>query len=191
MKKWFLVAAVALSCAVIHADDIEKIETLSSKVILQNTDGYFVFSDGSCWKAIGFSKRWRSLSEWWNNVQLVPAHYECVPNDWFLGTQIEIYPKRQALKVDEADASNQEALKQCTHLLVNTRTAQVLFAIALTPAECIVQLSKEMHKDGYDQGFHKGRLETYTNATNIYNDGYAAGYKIGYAEGCKAVARDR
>jgi hypothetical protein len=191
MKKWVLVIAVVLSCSAVHANDVEKIETLSSKVILQNTDGYFVFSDGSCWKVIGFSARWRSLSEWWNNIQLVPANYGCVPNDWFLGTHIEVYPKRHALQVDEADASNHAALKQCTHLLVNTRTEQVLFAIALTPAECIVQLSKEMHKDGYDQGFHKGRLDTYTNAMNIYNDGYAAGCKIGYTEGYQAALRGR
>ena len=180
-------AMAILSCAAVRADVVEKIETLSSKVILQNTDGYFVLSDGSCWKVIGFSKRWRSLREWWNNVQLAPANYECVPNDWFLGTEIEVYSKRQALQVDEADASNQASLKQCTHLLVNTRTAHVLFAIALTPAECIVQLSKEMHKDGYDQGLHKGRVEGYANGAN----GYAVGYKVGYEEGHKAAAEGR
>src|SRR5690348_14947900 len=137
MRKMFAVAIAVFGLAAIDASEPEKIEALSAKIILQNSNGYYALSDGSCWKTIGFSKRWRTLSEWWNNVQLVPTYYECVPDDWFLGTQIEVYPKFGNLAVNEADASNQDALKQCTHLMVNTRTGQVLFAIALHPADCL------------------------------------------------------
>jgi len=185
MKKWFLI--MILSCSVICAEKPEKVETLSSKVICQNTNGYFVLSDGSCWKAISFSKRWRSLSEWWNSVQLVPANYECVPNDWYLGTQIEAYRKYGNLEVDESNASNQELLKQCTHLLVNSRTGQVLFAIALHPAECIVQLFTEAHEDGYNKGLYEGRLKNYQNSSDSYKSGYSEGYKDGYVKGFQAA----
>lgn len=187
MRNGFLITLVIFSCSVLCADYPERTGTLSSKVILQNTSGYFVLSDRSCWKAIGFATRWRTVSEWWNNVQLVPERYECIPNDWYLGTQIEVYSKYNNLEVSEANATNQEALKQCTHLLLNTRTGKVLFAVALEPAECIVQLFNEAYADGHDEGFTQGRLKSYQNATEIYNNGHAEGYKVGYAEGFRAA----
>lgn len=183
MKKCLLIMLV--SCGLICAEAPERIQTLSSKVICENTNGYFVLSDGSCWKAIGFSKRWRSLREWWNSVQLVPENYECVPNDWFLGTLIEVYRKHGNLEVDEGNAVNQETLKQCTHLLFNTRTGQVLFAISLHPAECIVQLFSEAHQDGYNKGFYEGRSKSYQNASDSFKNGYSEGYKDGYTKGLR------
>lgn len=158
----------------------ERVSVLSAKVVMQNSNGYFALADGSCWKAVPFSKRWRTLSEWWNNVQLVPKEYECVPNDWFLGTQINIYPKYGNLAVNLDDASNVEDLKQCTHLFLNTRTGQILFAIALHPADCIVQLFNDAHKDGYNKGYSEGRLKSYQNSTEVYNEGYRSGYLEGY-----------
>lgn len=186
MKKLFLIMLAVLSCSAISAGVPEKIELLSSKAILANTEGYYVLSDGSCWKVIGFSRRWRSFNEWWNGVQLVPKNYECVPNDWFLATEIEVYPKFENLQVNEADASNEEALKQCTHLLANSRTGQVLFAIALHPADCMVQVFNDAHADGYNKGYEKGRLDFYQNGADIYKSGHSEGYKAGYAEGLKA-----
>lgn len=153
----------------------EKSEALGAKVILKNGDGYFVLSDNSCWKAIYFSKRWRSVSEWWNDVKLIPENYECTPNDWTLGTPLELYPKWENLEVDEANAANQETLKQCTHLLVNSRTGQVLFAIALQPAECMIQLYNDAYKDGYNNAYDDG-----------YNAGHRDGHKVGYREGYNA-----
>ncbi len=188
MKKWTLLIIAIVSCAVGHTEEPEKVGALCSKAILRNTNGYFVLSDRSCWKAIGFSKRWRSLSEWWNDVKLAPEKYECVPNDWFLGTQIEVYPKVNNIDVSEANASNQDSLKQCTHLLVNSRTGQVLFAIALEPADCIVQLYNEAHEDGYTKGYEKGRQSSYQNANEIYKNGQADGYKTGYKDGYRAGA---
>jgi len=191
MKKWLLSIAALISCTVLHADYPEKVETLSSKVILQNTSGYFVLSDGTCLKAIPFSKRWRSLKEWWRNVQLVPKNYECVPNDWYLGSQIEVYSKYENLEVSEANASNQEDLKQCTHLLFNTRTGQVLFAIAMHPAECVVQIYNDSYKDGYTDGYTEGRMEKHKNATDIYNAGFADDQKAGYTEGYQAALKEK
>ncbi len=183
MKKWLVLAIALLSCVVVQASSIERIEVLSSKAILKNANGYFALSDGSLWKAVGFEKRWRTPSEWWNNVQLVPENYECVPNDWFLGAQIQIYSKYDNLEVNEANASNQEALKQCTHLLVNTRSGQVLFATELDPAECVIRLFNDAFQDGYQSGYSKGRLESYKDASEIYNSGHADGFKAGYEEG--------
>jgi hypothetical protein len=183
MIKSFCVAVMIFGCSVGYSDSPEKVAKLSSRVILENTDGYFALSDGSLWKVVGFSKRWRTLSEWWNNVQLTPKNYECVPGDWHLGTQIEIYAKNAHLNANEANASNQESLKQCSHLLVNTRTEQTLFAIALEPSEAIVQLFQDAHGDGYRKGFFQGRSDHYQSADSIYEDGYKNGYQKGYSEG--------
>lgn len=190
MKKCFLIAIALFGFSVTYANNPEKVEALSAKVILLNTNGYFALSDGSFWKVISFSKRWRTLTEWWNNVQLVPKNYECVPNDWFLGSQIEVYSKVTNLNIDEADAANQEDLRRCTHLLINSRTGQVLFAIALEPADCLVQLFNEAHEEGYNKGFNEGRMKGNQNATDIYNSGRAAGYRTGYAEGFQDAKRE-
>lgn len=184
MKKWVLIAL--LSCSFGYAGTPEKTGTLSSKVVLQNTSGYFVLSDRSCWKTFGFTKRWRSLSEWWQDAKLVPEKWESLPTDWHSGTQIEVYPKFGNLEVDEANASNQADLKQCTHLLVNTRTGKILFAIALEPSECVTMLHKESREEGYNEGYEKGRSNAYKNATDLFNKGREEGRKAGYAEGYKA-----
>ncbi|MBS0620910.1 MAG: hypothetical protein JSS61_05585 [Verrucomicrobia bacterium] len=189
MKNWCLVVIASLSCSVMYPSSAPDAEILSSKVILQNTNGYFVLSDRSCWKVIGFSPRWRSLSEWWNNVQLVPENYECVPNDWYLGTEIDVYSKYGNLQVSEANASNQEALKQCTHLFVNRRTGQVLFAIALEPAQCILDLHRDAHQDGYDEGYSFGRRAAHNSTAQAYENGHSDGYKVGYREGYQAGQR--
>lgn len=187
MKRSFLLILTIFTCSIVCADGPEKVGTLSSKIILQNTNGYFSLSDGSCWKVIGFSKRWRSLSEWWNGVELAPATYECVPNDWFLGAQIEAYPKFEKIEVSEANASNQDVLKQCSHLLINSHTKQVLFAISLQPADCMIQVFNEAQTEGYNRGFTEGRLKGSQNATEIYNNGVAEGQRIGYREGYRAA----
>ena len=191
MKKWFLVIAAAFSCSLLYANYAESVATLTTKVILQNTNGYFVLSDRSCWKAIGFSKRWRSLNEWWNSVELVPSNYECVPNDWYVGSEIEVYSKYRNLNVYEKNAANYEELKQCTHLLVNGRTGQILFAIALEPEECMNQVFKDAYGEGYKKGVSEGAAKSYKNTTDSYNDGYNEGHKdgyyVGYQEGYKSA----
>ena len=187
MKKWFCVAVAVFSCSLVSADNPEKIETLSSKISLDNKEGYFVLADGSCWKVVGFSKRWRSLSEWWNAVELVPKNYDCIPNDWYLGSPIGVYDKNRNMEVNEADAANQEILHQCSHILVNGRTQQVLFAIAMQPAECLIQLYTDARNEGYNAGYSKGRLSTFQSGTEIYNNGHADGYKAGYADGLRNV----
>lgn len=185
MKKWMLISATLFNFAIGYADSPERVEMLSAKAILGNTNGYFVLTDKSCWKAIGFSKRWRTVGEWWNNVQLVPQNYECVPNDWYLGAQIEVYSKYGNLEVNEANASNQDVLKNCTHLLFNKLTGQVLFAVALEPAECIVQLFRDAHEDGYQTGFAEGRSKSNQATQDVLNKSYSDGYKAGYTDGLK------
>jgi hypothetical protein len=188
MKTWSIIALAFLAFSFSSVNPPEKIEMLSAKVILQNTNGYFVLSDHSCWKAVGFSTRWRSLSEWWNNVKLVPENFECVPNDWALGTEIEVYAKYENLTVNESDASNQETLKQCTHLMYNRRTGQVLFAIALHPVDCVVQLYNDSYNDGYNAGYSKGRSTSYQAG---HDDGYRSGYADGYQTAQRQANRPR
>lgn len=176
--------------SVMFANYPEKIDYLASKVILKNTDGYFALADGSFWKAITFVKRWRTPSEWWNSVELIPPSYECVPDSWVLGTEIQVFSKYGNNVVNEANASNQEAIKQCTHVLVNARTGQGLFAISLHPADCLNQISKDVSKESFEAGFNKGRLESFQDATHAYNTGRQAGYQDGYQEGYKAAMRE-
>ncbi|MGD2169559.1 MAG: hypothetical protein PVI40_04905 [Chlamydiota bacterium] len=190
MKKWLLMIVAIISCSAIYANQPERVETLSAKIIKKNKEGYFVLADGSYWKAIGFSKRWRSLSEWWNNVELAPEQYDCVPDDWYLGSLIEVYPKYGNLEISEADASNQEIIKQCTNLLVNNRTGQVLFAIELSPEECLVRLFEEARNEGYDEGYIEGTKKNYKNSAESYNRGHAEGYRVGYTEGYQAAINE-
>lgn len=185
MKKWCLGFLAMVSCAFAGNADLEREEQLCAKAVLENKMGYFVLADGSCWKAVGFSPRWRSISEWWNGVELAPQQYKCEPNDWFIGTVIQAYPKNSFWEVNEADAANQEDLKQCTHILVNARTSQVLFAIAMDTSHCIVDLHREAYKDGHAKGMKEGYAKQREHAASVYDEGYAAGYKSGYKEGCK------
>jgi flagellar biosynthesis/type III secretory pathway protein FliH len=183
MKKIFFILFTIISFSS-FADTPEKIEKLTSKVIMQNSEGYFVLSDGSSWKVIGFSKRWRSLSEWWNNIQLTPESYNCLPGDWELGSQIEVFSKSNTLSpVDEANASNQEALKECTYLLINSATKQILFGIPLEPEACITRLAKESHEEGYNLGYKLGYNKATTDCSSKYNEGYSDGYTKGKNEG--------
>lgn len=183
MKNLVLVLVTIFSCSAMYAGAPEKIEMLSAKAILENTEGYYVLSDGTCLKVVGFSTRWRTPSEWWNNVELVPKNYECVPNDWFLGAEIEVYSKYENLEINLENATNAEKLTQCTHLLFNTRTGQVLFAIWMHPAEFFVQLFNDAHKDGYNKGYKEGYHKQSKNSDEIYENGYSDGYKQGYSEG--------
>ncbi len=175
MIKCFLSIITIFCCSISYANQQEEAKWLSAKVILQNSNGYFALSDGSCWKAISFQKRWRTLSEWWNSVELAPGNYECMPNDWHLGAQIEIYSKYGNLEVREADASNQEELRRCTHLLVNPQTGYVLFAIALGPEDCIIELFNDAYREGYQSGYSEGSVDGYQNGYDIgYSDSYYA-----------------
>lgn len=186
MRKLVVVLIGLFSCLAMQAGEPEKREILSSKIILQNTEGYFILSDGSYWKTVPFVKRWRTLSEWWNGDALIPQNYECVPSDWYIGAEIDVYPKYENLIINEANASNQEMIKQCTHLFVNTKNGQILFAISLHPIECLNRLFKDAHQEGYDAGYSKGREAVYENAGDAYNQGCADGYKGGYREGYQA-----
>ena len=182
MKQWLIVVMIALSSS-LFAMEPERIETLSSKVILKDTNGYFVLSDKSCWKVVPFMKRWRSVMEWWNNEQLVPTNFNCVPSDWYLGAQIAVYPKYQNLEADEANAYNRDTLKQCTHMFVNTASRQVLFAIAMDPAECIIRVFQDAHTDGYQEGYVRGGNNSSTLDRSLgYQEGYSDGYRDGLRE---------
>jgi hypothetical protein len=179
MRKWVWIILSMICFSEVFAESSERIETLAAKVILSNSDGYFVLSDGSFWKVIGFSKRWRSLSEWWNNTPLmVSEDFDSLPNDWPMGAQMEIHTKYESPIMEcvkEADASNQEILKQCSHLLRNKGSGKILFAISIHPAECFVQAFQEARNEGYHEGYSYG-----------YSMGYSMGHSAGYSSGYQA-----
>lgn len=180
MKKWIFILVGAFSF--LSAETA----ALNSIVCLQDRTAYFVLSDRTFWKVMSFEKRWRSMSEWWNNVSLAPEEYDTTPSDWKRGTDIEIYSKAGNLAVAEADASNQELIKQATHLLVNRRTAKILFAIAMEPGDCLTQLAEESRQDGFKEGVIEGRRTHHRSTTEAYENGHSEGYKSGCADGFRS-----
>lgn len=190
MKK-LLMFVVLIFVYTVHANDSAYVATLCAKVVASDGKGFFILSDGSYWKTVGFVKRTRSIAEWWNNVELAPKNYECVPNDWFIGAQIACFLKSANLTVDESNASNIEELKQCTHLLVNQGNEQILFAVMLDPATCLTQIFNQAYQDGYDKGNRDGRSSGQKNNSEQYekgrSDGYTAGYQAGYQQGVQGM----
>ncbi len=182
MKKWRTLLAMLSICSFIFADELENIEILSSKVVLQSSEGYFALSDGSCWKVVSFSPRWRSPCEWWHNVEIVPESYKTTPADWLVGTKIEIYPVYGNLDVNLDNASNEAELMECTHLLYDTKARRVLFAIPMHPSYCLTNVFTDAHQEGYDKGYLDGRSEPFEHSAESYTNGYEAGYENGYKE---------
>ncbi len=177
--KWFACCAlILLGFGQVEAAPPEIIDSLSSKVSIRDSHGYFVLADGSCWKTVPFTPRWRSLNEWWNDVKLAPDYYLTKLDDWHTGTLIEVYSKLDHLEIDESDAADPALFKQCSHLLFNTRTRQVLFATELHPAKCVVQVYTEGetigYQSGYQQGRNEGRAQGQQAAAEEYHQGYAA-----------------
>lgn len=166
MKKW-LVCLFAFCSLELAADVV----SITGKLPMIDNHTYFVLSDGSCWKVAQFVKRWRSPLEWWRGVELaVPSNYESSPADWVLGTSVEVYLKQGNSQIDDADASNQDEIRQATHFLMNQYTGQVLFATLLHPADALSQA----YGDGWNQGRKSG-----------YSEGYLSGYNAGTEEGYK------
>ena len=175
-------------CSFSHANEPENIQHLSGKAVLPSGNGFFVLSDQSCWKVVGFCKRWRTVSEWWNDEQLIPKCYETTPDDWNLDAPIEVYSKYPNLTANEEDASNQKSLQKCSHLFVNQLTGTVLFAQPLSTAACVSQVFNSAFESGYNKGhkagYQKGRSSSNDDA---YKTGFKDGYDKGFKEGCSCV----
>jgi hypothetical protein len=139
---------------------------LKAKAALSNTNGYYVLSDGSCWKVVALTPRWRSFSEWWEGIELnYPANYDCVPSNWRLGDEIEVCPNDFLFEIDESVISNPKTIASCTHALFNRHTKEVLFGIPLDPASFLVTVFNSAYKDGYNSGYDDG----YDLARTIYD----------------------
>lgn len=144
---------------------------ITGKIVPLENKGYWIFSDGSFWQVTTFVKRWRSPLEWVSGVELyVPDEYLSNLTDWSLGDEFEEYPKYGNSRIDESAASNQDDLKKCTHILVNSRTGKILFATALHPSDFILEVFNEGHGIGYFKGYNSGYDWGYSSgraATNI------------------------
>ncbi len=171
----FFAMLITMNCSVCNASELQRVETLASKAILKNSNGYFILSDVSFWKVITFVKRTRTLSEWWNSASLIPEHYECVPSDWYTGAEIQVFSKNDHLEVDLANAKNEKVLRQCTHLLYNSKNGQILFAISMQPSEFLDNFFYDVRKEGSAEGYKVG-----------YDEGLSAGRSVGYSQGHSA-----
>lgn len=161
MRNWCLFVLSLFACASVCANGgPERTARLYSKAVFRDGNGYCVLSDGSYWEVVRFFPRERTLCEWWNNVELVPKNYDCGLGDWVVGEVIQTYSKH-ALKVNDADAGNKWSLKQCTDLLVNTRTGKVLFGVSMNPNPVLFlsQISQRFYKEGWDDGWDDGYNE--------------------------------
>ena len=187
MKKYLLAViclfAVSSASASSNATP-ERAGSLCGHISVGDTTAFFTLSDGSFWKAKSFVTRWRSPLEWWQGVEVAPpVHFRCTPKDWFLGAPIAVYPK-YGMEIDASNASNQEELKQCTHVLINQHTGQVLFGIALAPAVAMNDIYNTGVTAGYNEGLQKGHREGHQAAfQNGYNQGYKEGFKKGEDQG--------
>ncbi len=155
--------------------------SIVAKITPSESQGYLIFSNGTYWKVSSFVKRWRTPLEWLaGNEIYVPENYICDMQSWSFGDEFEVYPKCGNIRVDESHASNEEALKKHSHILLNPRTEKILFGTPIHPADFVVQIYNEGyslgHSKGYSTGYNEGR-----------SSGYSQGYDSGYADGEKAA----
>lgn len=161
---------------------------------VESSSRYFTLSDYSWWKVVRFEPRWRTPVEWWQGVELIPKEYDSHPKNWHPHHEIEVYSKADFYRnsvITEENASNQEALKACTHVLLNRHTQEVLFAIYLDPSMAlreVFQGAKEAGKqEGYRQGYSEGaQTRHFTEASKeqaAYQRGFHDGKEQGEREG--------
>jgi hypothetical protein len=158
---------------------------ISSKVIINQNTGYYTLSDGTIWKVFSLSPRWRNVSEWWNDVKLMPEIYETTPDDWYLGSDVQFLTKLDHIDFDESAVSDKKLLARATHILVNSSTGKHLFAVSLCQETCLNELYKDSYQQGYNCGYDKGSRINDVNAAAQYEKGYEAGYYTGYKEATK------
>ena len=161
MRKLFFGVITVLS---LNADP----GALVGKVVPSDSNGYFIFTDGSFWKVSSFVTRWRTLREWVSGDELyVPDDYQCTMNAWSFGDIYEVCYKNGNLRVDESHASNESDLKKHSLLMMNPRNKKIFFASQMQPENFI----KEIYDLAYDAGYSKG-----------YDYGHSVGLKTGKAE---------
>lgn len=179
MIKKVLFCFFSLSFSLFADQSQEQESILASKVIITDSSGFYAMGDLSIWKVIGLSPRWRSLSEWWNGVQIVPEDFQCSINDFYVGAKLRIIPKHEYNIFDDACAANKSDLARCSHVIVNTATNKCVFAIALRPETAIVELYNESYNQGYSLGYNEGRRRINVENYHQYEKGYRDGYKQG------------
>lgn len=179
MIKYLLACLCVLNMGLSASESKEHEDVLVSKVVVNDFSGFYSLSDGSIWKVMGLTPRWRTLSEWWNSIQIVPEDFECAINDFYVGANIQIIPKHEYEAFSDGCASNKNDLARCSHIILNKGTNKCVFAVALKPETAIVEVYNESFKQGYSSGYNKGRLATNVEAYDQYEKGYQAGYQNG------------
>ena len=194
MKKYILGVVCLFATSLVHADTqgAEHVGTLAGQILVGETNGFFILSDGSCWKTASFVTRWRSPFEWWNGVDLTPPqNFQTTPKDWMLGAPIEVHAKMGLSSIDISNASNATELNQSTHVMINQHTGHVLFGVSLAPSVAMMEIFKTGHAAGFQEGVQKGSSETRQAAHKEgYNEGRQAAYQEGYNEGRQAAYQE-
>jgi hypothetical protein len=179
MKICFKVCVLVAFLSQTFAASEEANFNLTSKVLINESTGFYTLSDGSFWKVFNFSPRWRTISEWWNDVKLIPEAYDTAPQDWYIGADLEVISKLDHLDAKESDSSHKNLLARCTHIIRNTGSNKCLFAVELKPETLLVELYNDTYKSAYEKGYYKGQLSSDLDASKQYEKGYEAGYYQG------------
>lgn len=183
MKKLISLFALCVCHVFAGSEDLDDTFNLSSKIDIDSSGSYFCLSDGSLWRVYDFNPRWRSLSEWWHDVSLVPQEFQCKTKDWFLGSDIQVISKQETNPACLDDADNQRILKNCTHLLYNVAAGKYLFAVHLDPKDCLLSLYQDAFNLGHKKGYSEAKLQSNTDSAREFKKGYEAGYYKGFNDG--------
>lgn len=158
MMKCFLIC-FGLLVAPLYAEEQEA--TLSAKIMFDPSIGFYSLSDGSIWKVMSVTPRWRTISEWWYNVHIVPEHFECSIDDFCVGAKIKIMPRCEFEAFNDEFIGNKEALAQCSHIFINTETNKCIFGMGFKSENALLEVCHEAYKFGYtygyDDGYHDGK----------------------------------
>lgn len=159
MKKHLCCLFTFLSVSCFASATIDSELYLASKVVVHPECGYYVLSDGSMWKVFALHPRWRTLSEWWNSVKIVPEELDCKPDDFYLGVPIKVIQRHGFVKFDETVASNAATLNSCGHIIVNLVSNKGLFAYALKPENALFDVYHEGYRTGHAKGYFEGEVD--------------------------------
>jgi hypothetical protein len=166
--------------AFIFIATILQAEVIQGSVIGGENTAYWILDDGSFWKVFSFVKRWRGPLEWFRGDDLgVPDSYQTSLDQWVSGTEIAVMSKSE-VAADFTNASNQEDLRQATHVIVHKHTGHTLFALSMSANHFLTSVFNEGKLLGRSESYEKGKQDGFQRGFAL---GECEGYEKGFTEG--------
>jgi hypothetical protein len=186
MKK--LLFLLLCGCSFLAADDGLYIH---QNMDIGNGESILFLSDNTIWHLYPVRERWRTLSEWWNGVQIDKPEKSFLDNfdKWENGCTICIHPYDGR----PLEKYNNENLKKCNYILELYRTDRLAFAQSVDAksfSAFLPTLFKQKYKEGYNKGYNEGYNSGYSIGYGYgHSVGYSAGYNVGVANHNNASSR--